>query len=106
MSKRKSKNADLESKRGVFFKIGLVVTLSMVLIAFSITTTVYGSRLNYLSSANYLESEEAPLFKIEKVQQQEKKTFSKPIPDFVPEVIKEVEGDIEPEEEFKLPFDL
>lgn len=106
MSKRKSKNADLESKRGVFFKIGLVVTLSMVLIAFSITTTVYGSRLNYLSSANFLESEEAPLFKIEKVQQQEKKTFSKPIPDFVPEVIKEIEGEVEPEDEFKLPFDL
>lgn len=107
MSNRKSKKADLESKRGVFFKIGLVVTLSLVLIAFSITTTVYGSRQNLLSNVNYLESEEAPLFKIEKEHvKQEKKTYSKPIPDFNPEIKKDTEGEAEPEDEFKLPFEL
>ncbi len=38
MRSKKSKKANLEKKRGMFFQIGMVVTLSLVLLAFNWTT--------------------------------------------------------------------
>lgn len=68
MEKKKSKLADLESKRGTFFLIGLTLSLSVVLLAFRPTSEVRGVDLLNSNGPEELEVEiTPPTWKKEKV---------------------------------------
>ena len=56
MELKKSPKADLESKRNVYFMIGLVVSLGLMLLAFEWTTKP--SKADSLGSINALDVEE------------------------------------------------
>ena len=43
MKEKKSKNANLENKRGILFQAGLLVAMSVVLYAFNYSSTAKGS---------------------------------------------------------------
>ncbi|MFM1932516.1 MAG: hypothetical protein RL226_1819 [Bacteroidota bacterium] len=84
MSSRKSKQADLEKRRGAFFQLGLVATLALVLIAFSITTTSYAKRRVSYAASDMLIVEEIPTVKI---KQEPRERISKPIPEIAPKIV-------------------
>ncbi len=68
MEKKKSKLADLESKRGTFFLIGLTLSLSVVLFAFRPTSEVHGVDILTSNGPEELEVELIPpTWKKEKV---------------------------------------
>jgi len=56
MKTEKSKNVNLENKRGVFFQIGLIISLSLVLLAFEWTTErINHFDWNQLSRDDYMD---------------------------------------------------
>ncbi len=94
MEPKKSIKADLESKKGIFFEIGLVVVLAIVLIAFEWSTKPnMQNTLGELADLD-LEEEIIPI-----TRQQDVKPPPPPPPPTVSEVLKIVEDDIEIENE-------
>lgn len=74
MKNKKSKKADLENKKGVFFLFGLVISLGMVLLAFQWSTPP--KEVIVLKNANYVPDD--VLF-IPRTKNEEKKELPKPV---------------------------
>lgn len=95
MESKKSKKADLESKKGVFMQIGLIVALGAVLLAFSYKTYERSSRLNIQVQVDDTPEEIIPITK------QEVKPPPPPPPKQVT-VINIVEDDVEVEDDIEI----
>ena len=94
MELKKSKMADLESRRGIFLQIGLVVVLGILLFAFEWTSKPNrNNSLGELADID-LEEEIIPI-----TRQQEVKPPPPPPPPKVAEVLNIVEDDVEIEDE-------
>lgn len=94
MELKKSKKADLESRRGIFLQIGLVVVLGIMLAAFEWSTKPnMENTLGNLADMD-LEEEIIPI-----TRQQEVKPPPPPPPPKVTEVLNIVEDDVEIEDE-------
>ena len=94
MEPKKTKEADLENKKGIFFQIGLVVVLGITLFAFEWKTRPnMDSSLGELADMD-LEEEIIPI-----TRQQEVKPPPPPPPPKVLEVLNIVEDDVEIEDE-------
>jgi periplasmic protein TonB len=66
MKTKKTKRADLENKRGIFFQIGLIITLGFILAAFEWSSSI-GQDLSYELIDNYGMEEEIMQLTREKV---------------------------------------
>lgn len=96
MELKKTPKADLENKRNIFIQIGLVVSLGIVLTAFSITSSVKSATSLGELEVQEIEDEVIPI-----TRQEEIKPPPPPPPPKVVEVITIVEDDVEIEEEFE-----
>ena len=97
METKKSPNADLEKQGGLFFEIGLVVTLSLVLIAFEWTTGKSLSAEEYVLEDQAIEEEIIPI-----TRQQQPPPDKPPEPPRVTEILTIIDDDIEIENELIL----
>ncbi len=95
MELKKSKRADLESKKGVFMQIGLIVALGLILLAFSYKTFERTSTLNIQMQVDDTPEEIIPITK------QEVKPPPPPPPKQVT-VINIVEDDVEVEDDIEI----
>ncbi len=68
MEKRKTKKADLERKRSMFFQIGLIIALSVVLAAFEWSKQMSKSTLAYNVNGIELETEMIPVTRKKEVK--------------------------------------
>jgi protein TonB len=97
MKLKKSKKADLEEKKNLFFLLGLVVSLGITLLAFEWTSKPSrASSLGTMESVN-VEEEIIPI-----TREQEIKPPPPPPPPKVVEVLNIVEDDVEIEDELEL----
>lgn len=97
MEVKKSPKADLESKKGVFMQIGLVVVLALVLIAFEWKTTdVDASKFN-MTDEVAAEEEIVPI-----TRQEEVTPPPPPPPPRVTDVLNIVDDDVELDEELDI----
>ncbi|MBN2348592.1 MAG: energy transducer TonB [Bacteroidales bacterium] len=97
METKKSKKADLENKRGLFLELGMVIVLSIVLIAFEWTSRPSNTNsLGQLDDLN-LEEEIIPI-----TRQQQDQPPPPPPPPQVIDVLNIVEDDVELDEELDL----
>jgi periplasmic protein TonB len=94
MELKKSKKADLESKRGIFLQVGLVVVLGLILFAFE-----WSSKPNMDSSLGELADMDLEEEIIPITRQQDVKPPPPPPPPKVAEVLNIVEDDVEIEDE-------
>jgi len=94
MELKKSKKADLESKKGIFLQIGLVVVLGIILAAFE-----WSSRPNMESSLGELADMDLEEEIIPITRQQDVKPPPPPPPPKVADVLNIVEDDVEIEDE-------
>ena len=94
MELKKSKKADLESKKGIFLQIGLVVVLGVILAAFE-----WSSRPNMESSLGELADMDLEEEIIPITRQQDVKPPPPPPPPKVADVLNIVEDDVEIEDE-------
>lgn len=93
MERRKSKKADLEKKRTLFFQIGLIISLSLVLAAFEWSTQLSGNNENYHVNGIELETELIPITRNKDMKPPEPKHYEK----FVMVVDEEpIKSDFEP----------
>lgn len=95
MESKKSKKADLESKKGIFMQIGLIIALGLVLAAFSYKTFERTSVLNFQLQVDDTPEEIIPITK------QEVKPPPPPPPKQVT-IINIVEDDVEVEDEIEI----
>ena len=94
MELKKSNKANLESKRGIFLQVGMVVVLGIILFAFEWSSkTNRNSSLGELADVD-LEEEIIPI-----TRQQDVKPPPPPPPPKVTEVLNIVEDDVEIEDE-------
>ncbi|MDA3880098.1 MAG: energy transducer TonB [Prolixibacteraceae bacterium] len=96
MELKKTPKADLENKRNIFVQIGLVVSLGIVLTAFSINSSVKSA-----TSLGELQDQEIEDEVIPITRQEEIKPPPPPPPPKVVEVINIVDDEVEIEEEFE-----
>jgi len=97
MELKKSKKADLEEKRNVFFMIGLVIALGVMLVAFEWTTKPSKAEsLGTITSAE-VEEEIIPV-----TREQEIKPPPPPPPPQVVEVLNIVDDDVEIDDELEI----
>jgi protein TonB len=68
MELKKSAKADLENKKGVFTQIGLVLSLGIVLMAFSMNDTVKSADSLGELTAQAVEAEVIPITAVEEVK--------------------------------------
>lgn len=92
MELKKSKKADLENKRALFFEVGLVVTLAILLLAFEWTTEP-AKAIIVANEQMELEEEIVPV-----TRQQQETPPPPPPPPQVIEVLNIVEDDVDIEE--------
>ncbi len=97
MEVKKSPKADLESKKSVFMQIGLVVVLSLVLIAFEWSTTDVSAETFAMAEDVEAEEEIVPI-----TRQEEVKPPPPPPPPKVTDVLNIVDDDVEIEEELEI----
>lgn len=97
MELKKSPKADLENKKNVYFMIGLVVALGIILLAFEWTTQP--SKADSLGSINALDVEEEI---IPITREQEIKPPPPPPPPKVVEVLNIVDDDVEIDDELHI----
>lgn len=90
MEVKKSPKADLENKKSVFMQIGLVVVLSLVLIAFEWTTTDVNVNTGLLDAEVEVEEEIIPI-----TRQEEVKPPPPPPPPRVTDILNIVEDNVE-----------
>jgi periplasmic protein TonB len=95
MESKKSKKADLESKKGVFMQIGLIIALGVVLAAFSYKTFERSSGLDFQLQVDDTPEEIIPITK------QEVKPPPPPPPKQVT-MINIVEDDVEVEDDIEI----
>ncbi|MBN1767803.1 MAG: energy transducer TonB [Prolixibacteraceae bacterium] len=96
MELKKTLKADLENKRNIFIQIGLVVSLGIVLSAFSFNSTVKPA-----SSLGDIETQEIEDEHIQVTRQDEIKPPPPPPPPKVVELIVIVENNVDIDEEFE-----
>lgn len=97
MEIKKSPKADLESKKTVFMQIGLVVVLSLVLIAFEWTSTDVSVDMSLQDEAVEVEEEIIPI-----TRQEEVKPPPPPPPPKAADILTIVDDDVELEEELEI----
>lgn len=97
MELKKSKRANLEGKRNLFFLLGLVIALGITLLAFEWT-----SKPNKADSLGSIQSQEVEEEIIPITREQEIKLPPPPPPPKVIEVLNIVENDVEIEDELEL----
>ncbi|MBP8791130.1 MAG: energy transducer TonB [Breznakibacter sp.] len=97
MEIKKSPKADLETKKAVFMQIGLVVALSLALIAFEWTTTDVALGSMQMTEDVAAEEEIIPI-----TRQEEVKPPPPPPPPKVSDVLNIVEDDVELDDELEL----
>jgi periplasmic protein TonB len=90
MEIKKSPKADLENKKAIFMQIGLVVVLSLVLIAFEWTSTDLGVNTGLAGSEVEVEEEIIPI-----TRQEEVKPPPPPPPPQVTDILNIVDDDVE-----------
>ena len=96
MELKKSKNADLESKKGLFLEIGFIVALGLVLLAFEWATRPEASEGFQQETEEDIVQEDVPI-----TRQQEKKEPPPPPPSSTEE-LNIVDDDVEIEDELRL----
>ncbi|MCU4164471.1 TonB family protein [Carboxylicivirga caseinilyticus] len=94
MEVKKSKKADLERKRAMFFQIGLIVTLGVVFVAFEWTTTDMAAGNSSWVEEEIVEEEAPPI-----TRQEEVKPPPPPPPPQMSDIIEIVDNDVELDEE-------
>jgi len=97
MEPKKSPKADLENKRNIFVQIGLVISLGVVLLAFSWTAKVKQTQSLGTISEQEVEDEVIPI-----TRQAEVKPPPPPPPPAVVEVLNIVDDDTEIEDELEI----
>lgn len=97
MEVKKTPKADLESKKTVFLQIGLVVVLSLVLVAFEWTTTDVNVDFSLQDEDIEVEEEIIPI-----TRQEEVKPPPPPPPPAVADILNIVEDDVELDEELEI----
>jgi periplasmic protein TonB len=97
MEVKKSPKADLENKKTVFMQIGLVVVLSLVLIAFEWTTTDMKLDLGFMDNDTEVEEEIIPI-----TRQEEVKPPPPPPPPAVTDILNIVDDDVELDDELEI----
>ena len=97
MEVKKSPKADLENKKTVFMQIGLVVVLSLVLIAFEWTTTEVDVNTGLMDTEVEVEEEIIPI-----TRQEEVKPPPPPPPPKVTDILNIVEDDVELEDDLEI----
>ena len=97
MERKKNEKADLEKKKGVFFQLGLVITLSLILIGFEWTSSGLSENQFDTGEGDVIDEEIIPVTRQEKP---EPKTLPKPPK--VTEVLNIVEDDVTIENELIL----
>ena len=70
METKKNENVDLEKRKGIFFQLGLVIVLSLSLIAFEWTTGEKGDNEFDMGGDEILEEEMIPITEMEEQQQE------------------------------------
>ena len=96
MERKKSKNADLERKKGLFLELGFVVALGLILLAFEWT-----SRPEKVKGFNQEEKSDVVQENVPVTRQEEKKPPPPPPPKTT-EVLNIVENDVDIEDELRL----
>ncbi|HDR67638.1 MAG TPA: energy transducer TonB [Bacteroidaceae bacterium] len=99
MESKKSNNADLENKKGLFLQVGLIVTLSVILIGFEWTQAP--SKLDETEMVRAIQFEDEMM---QITRREEPKPEPKPEQPKVAEVLDIVEDDVEIDEDFD--FDM
>jgi protein TonB len=97
MERKKNEKADLEKRKGVFFQLGLVITLSLILIGFEWTSSGLSENRFDTGEGDVIDEEIIPVTRQEKP---EPKTLPKPPK--VTEVLNIVEDDVTIENELIL----
>lgn len=97
MEVKKSPKADLENKKSVFMQIGLVVVLSLVLIAFEWTTTDVEVNTGLMDTEVEVEEEIIPI-----TRQEEVKPPPPPPPPKVTDILNIVEDDVELDDDLEI----
>ncbi len=97
MEVKKSKKADLERKRALFFQIGLIITLGVILVAFEWTSMDASSDALAWVDEEVIEEEAPPI-----TRQEEIKPPPPPPPPKATDIIQIVDNDVELEEELEI----
>lgn len=97
MEIKKLPKADLENKKAVFMQIGLVVVLSLVLIAFEWTTTDVSIDISLVDEGAAVEEEIIPI-----TRQEEVKPPPPPPPPKAADILNIVEDDVELDDELEI----
>ena len=97
MEIKKSKKADLENKRALFFQLGLIITLGCVFVAFEWSTTDVKVGDQYQVDEEVVEEEVPPI-----TRQEEIAPPPPPPPPQVSDVLEIVEDDVELDEELEV----
>jgi protein TonB len=97
MEPKKSEKANLEKRKGVFFQLGLVITLSLMLIAFEWTSGGLSANEFDMGDMEQVEEEIIPI-----TRQEQPEPPKPPEPPKVTEVLNIVDDDVEIEDELQL----
>ncbi|MBR8537180.1 energy transducer TonB [Carboxylicivirga sediminis] len=97
MEVKKSKKADLERKRSLFFQIGLIITLGAILVAFEWSSMDATSDALAWVDEEVFEEEAPPI-----TRQEEVKPPPPPPPPRATDIIQIVDNDVELEEELEI----
>ncbi len=97
MEIKKSKKADLERKRAMFFQIGLIVTLGVIFVAFEWSTTKVDVGEQFWVDEEVFEEEAPPI-----TTQEEIKPPPPPPPPVVSDILQIVDDDVELDEELEI----
>ncbi|UCG28654.1 MAG: energy transducer TonB [Bacteroidales bacterium] len=97
MELKKTDKADLEKRKGIFFQLGLVIVLSLVLIAFEWTSTGLSKNEFDTGAAENVEEEIIPI-----TRQEQPEPEKPPEPPKVTEILNIVEDDVVIEDELIL----
>ncbi|MCD6201221.1 MAG: energy transducer TonB [Bacteroidales bacterium] len=96
MEKKKADKADLEKRSSIFFEIGLIVAISLVLIAFEWTSTGFKTNEFEVNQAEQAEQEIIP------ITRQEKPKPKPPEPPKVTEILQIVNNNVKLDDELQL----
>ncbi len=97
MEIKKTKKADLERKRSLFFQIGLILSLGAILVAFEWSSVDVNNSLLAMVDEEVLEEEVAPI-----TRRKEIKPPPPPPPPRAIDVLEIVENDVELDEELEI----
>lgn len=97
MEVKKSKKADLENKRSLFFQMGLIITLGVVFVAFEWSTTQVDANNQFWVEEEVIEEEAPPV-----TVQDEIKPPPPPPPPVVSDILEIVDNDVELDEELEI----